>query len=231
MSEPAEKPSKRSPRDGSGAPKKTSAKKDAVNSRAYVTRTVTLESHQAQQAYKRFKPVADSFYRLAVYLRIFASEQDIKQIDSLVEKAMADVAQDLAGEIARLQAVCEGQGLAVDVQFSRPLEESVTLYTPRSARYLTFIADLDKISRLMAALWMANIVDDAYCARQGYAWQRRVIKLGSFIRDLSTRAYQAAERARQEDPELAEEPEAAVDPDGGPEHEEEAVVALAAVGE
>lgn len=177
-------------------------------SRAFVTRKDRLGSHIAQKVYGRsYNITAESLYSLGIMLRIVGTEEQAKEAEKVVDEMLTQVAQEIETEKARLEKLLDDNGITGTVQFTSPQDVEVQISSPRGGRYFGIIRALDDLIGKLTALWISGVIADAQYSQGSFQWQRRVLKAGARIQNISKRAIRAAGR-KQVGPEEATEAEA-----------------------
>jgi hypothetical protein len=171
----------------------------APTSRAFISHSLRLSSHQAQQAYKRlFTPLSHSLYQMSVVLRIIAGEEGAEKVEEIVNNEFTTVAKEIREEIERLNMLCKERGLEPNMGFTHPLETEAQLSSPSAARFIGMLNELDRLVSTIAALWLSGELTNGQYTAGAYKWQRRVIRTGNRVRDVCQRAMAAARRGAEE---------------------------------
>jgi len=170
-------------------------------SQPYITREITLHSDHAQRAFRRvYKSVSDSFYLMGIVFRIIGSKEEVEGVESLVTELLNDTKNDLQNEMARLNKLCDDNGIDVNLNFTETATMSARITSPRGAEFLAMIEEADRVIIAMSTLWLSAIFDDRQYSAMSYMWQRRLVKLAGRIRNITATAIRKAKSSP--DPEL-----------------------------
>jgi len=162
-------------------------------SQPYITREITLHSDHAQRAHRRvYKSVSDSFYLMGIVFRIIGSKEEVEGVESLVNELLNDTKNDLQNEMARLNKLCDDNGIDVNLNFTDVATISARITSPRGAEFLAMIEEADRVIMAMSTLWLSAIFDDSQYTSMAYMWQRRLVKLAGRIRNITATAIRKA---------------------------------------
>ncbi|MCG7871056.1 MAG: hypothetical protein JAZ11_03010 [Candidatus Thiodiazotropha lotti] len=210
--------------------------KSGGSSRPVIMQEATLASYQAQQVYKRsYGNTSRSFYMLTVVLRALANDDQAREVESVVDSSLDEMGERLTTEIQRLKKLCDDSGIEPTPNFNKPQVVEVEIASPRAARYLGLIKQLDHVIGLTSLLWLSGVRNDSQYSAECYLWQRNLLRLSNRVREIANRAIAAANRSKEENekeevgqeqqtdslPEIleTEEPFSAVDVNAEPEVE------------
>jgi hypothetical protein len=132
---------------------------------------------------------------MGITLRIVASEAQASAVETLVNEKLADLEQDMEAERARLERLCEGNGIHDLPDYTHPKTCQAKVSSPQAARFLGLIIKLDELVGVMDSLWLCGLIDNRQIVRQAYEWQRRFIRAGGTVRKLANQARAAAMRS------------------------------------
>ena len=165
-------------------------------SQAVVHINLKLRSRHTQRVYQRSYGTAQrALYTLSVMLRVYANDAEADQVGEVVNQMIATVRDDLAEEIARMEAVAETQGVNLGaVEYTQPQSFEAEISTPKAGQYLGLLREMDRFISLMDLLWLSGVYTDAQYNTGSYQWQRRLIKLANRLRNLAQRAMTLSRR-------------------------------------
>jgi hypothetical protein len=164
-------------------------------SRPSVKRKVTLNSRHAQQTFKRaFETASRAFYSLDVILRIIGTEENAREVETVVEKLLTEVATELTNEAGRMDRLLEDNGIVGEVNYNNPVVVEVEITTPNAHRFLGMIQEMDRLIARIELLWLSQALNNAQHSNGAYMWQRRLIRTAGKLRDIAQRAVAAAKR-------------------------------------
>lgn len=171
------------------------------NSRAYINRTVSFGSFQAQKVMTRsYDALRRSLFQLSVILRIISSnEAEIEKIDQYVEDQFTTLQKELAVEQARIKKILEDNGIEDYAVFSKPEKFEPVIDSRRANTFLRLIGDLDELMVLIETAWLTGEFDDRQRRTATLNWQQRLIKLAARIIALENRARNAATKKGKDD--------------------------------
>lgn len=169
-------------------------------SRPAFFRSITLNSAYAQKVFDRvYDQIARDLYAMGITLRIVASEEQAAAVETLVNDKLSDLERDMEAERARLEQLCEGNGIHDLPDYTHPKTCQAKVSSPQAARFLGLIIKLDELVGVMDSLWLCGLIDNRHIVRQAYEWQRRFIRAGGTVRKLANQARAAAMRSGKSD--------------------------------
>jgi len=208
------------------APEKTSR---PTISRPVFERTLKIHSEQAIRVIRRsYGRLIRSLYAIDVTLRIVGHEQAIDDVEGIVSKMIADCAEQLQQEKARLDKLCADNGIVESPRYTNPTDFKARITSPQIAQFVELIRLLDQLMIAMDTLWLCQILTSKQCSVARYQWQQRLHRLARRIVSIEQRAHQAAYaqgrgeevRLAREESGLMAEPEAMLENDNEHEREE-----------
>lgn len=177
--------------------------------RGFLAQKTVLGSQPAQAIFKRtFEDTSVALYSIGVVLRSIASAQEVEEVQQVVDGHLQKMAEEIAAEHARLDKLMEENGIQERVQFTDPQNLTVPISSPRAARYLTLIKEIDKVVAKLTALWLCGVLADNQYNKGNYQWISRMRTLSVQIRSIDRRARNAARRRRAEEAKAAQEAKA-----------------------
>lgn len=180
---------------------------NAGSTRAVITIQKTLGSHQAQRSYERsWDHTSRALYLITVVLRAIASDEQARQVETLIDAQLDELQKHYADEIARLEKQCEDSGIEPVIHFTKPRVLDVQISTPRANRYLGLLSQLDRVIGLISLLWLSGVRGDSQYSAECYLWRQRLLRVSNRIRETANQAVAAANRARQGKAESVPEP-------------------------
>ena len=173
--------------------------KPGGSSRPVINQEAEFGSYQAQQVFKRSYAVTSrSFYVLSVVQRALTSEEIVVQVEEVIDGLLDEMNTRFTDEIDRLIKLCNDSGIDPQPNFNKPQTIQVEIASPRAGRFLGQIKQLDHVIGLIALLWLSGVRNDSQYAAECYLWQRNLTRLSNRIREITNRAINAANQARQE---------------------------------
>jgi len=195
-----------------------------VISRPVFERSIQINSEQAIRVIRKsYGRLIRSLYAIDVTLRIVGQEQAIDDIEELVSKMIADCAQRLQQEKARLDKLNADNGIAETPRYTHPTDFKARITSPQIAQFVELIRLLDQLMIAMDTLWLCQILTSKQCSVARYQWQQRLHRLARRIVSIEQRAHQAAYaqgrgeevRVAREESGLLAEPEILVESEAG----------------
>jgi len=203
-----------------------------VISRPVFERSIQINSEQAIRVIRKsYGRLIRSLYAIDVTLRIVGQEQAIDDIEELVSKMIADCAQQLQQEKARLDKLNADNGIAETPRYTHPTDFKARITSPQIAQFVELIRLLDQLMIAMDTLWLCQILTSKQCSVARYQWQQRLHRLARRIVSIEQRAHQAAYaqgrgeevRVAREESGLMGEPETMSENDHGRDSDETVV--------
>lgn len=162
-------------------------------SRPVFERSIQINSEQAIRVIRKsYGRLIRSLYAIDVTLRIVGQEQAIDDIEELVSKMIADCAQQLQQEKARLDKLNADNGIAETPRYTHPTDFKARITSPQIAQFVELIRLLDQLMIAMDTLWLCQILTSKQCSVARYQWQQRLHRLARRIVSIEQRAHQAA---------------------------------------
>ena len=156
-------------------------------------REVKLTTTQAQRVYGRtMKYLAPAMFRLGVILHVIGDQQQSRQTEDDVRKAIAGVGRQLDEALAKSAEQIAAANIAMDLTYTFLVLETAKLQTPLAMQYLALIEKLDKLVQNIDLLWMNGLMDSAFRSNTNHEWQRMLLRLSNEIIEAQKRAYAAA---------------------------------------
>lgn len=190
-------------------------RRSSSSSMPFLTMKFQLKSFNAQKTFDRgFQPTAESLFTLGVLVRALTTEAQALEVDAVVNEEMAKAAADVKGELERLEAIADANGVSSDgIAYSLPRDCEAQVTSPRAGLLVKLIRDFDKIVGCVDALWIAQFISDTERNKIIYDIQRKVLRLNGVFRNLATRAMASTQRKGEmhvSDPRVG----TSLDPDG-----------------
>ena len=165
-------------------------------SRPYFTQKVMLNSLHAHQVFDRgFELCANAIFSLSIVLRVFASEAQAREVETIVDNRLNRVFEDIRTEGTRLEKLAESNGIEFSgVTYSNPKELEAKITSPRAVRYVGLIREFDGLVAKFDILWLSGAIPDSSYSVSLYEWKRRLLRVSGGMRSLAGRAITAAKR-------------------------------------
>lgn len=161
---------------------------------------VDLMSDHSQHAYTRlFERAEKSFFYVGVIMRNRSDSDTIGEVEAILDAKLDAIAKWIDDELARLEVLATENGVAVEVQYSKPLHTTTVINSPRSGRLLFLIGRFDKMQIQLDMLHLTGVIATKDYANSGYASRRRLVKLINEIIHLSVEAFKAQTRQIRSD--------------------------------
>ena len=93
-------------------------------SRPYFTQKVKLNSLHAHQVFERgFDLCANAIFSLSIVLRVFATDAQAREVETIVDNRLNKVFEDIRTEAIRLEKLAESNGIEFSgITYSKPKE-------------------------------------------------------------------------------------------------------------
>jgi len=147
--------------------------------------------------------VVRALYGIDVVLRIIGDDEEMDQVEEIVGKLIAELADELHAEHARLAQLRETNGISTTPRYTNPKQITVHISSPQLAQYTALIEELDRLMTVMDTLWLTGVLTNKQRADGAYQWRTRVLRTGREIIEIERRARASAEK-RGKGEELAE---------------------------
>jgi hypothetical protein len=181
----------------------SAARRDAF-SRPVFDQSIRIQSNHAQRLLDRgFLLVVRALYGIDVVLRIIGDDEEMDQVEEIVGKLIAELAEELRAEHARLAQLRDANGIGATPRYTNPKRITVHISSPQLAQYTALIEELDRLMTVMDALWLTGVLANKQRADGAYQWRTRVLRAGREIIEIERRARVSAEK-RGKGEELAE---------------------------
>lgn len=136
-------------------------------------------------------------------------------MEGVVSKMIADCADQLQQEKARLDKLCADNGITDFPRYTHPTDFNARISSPQIAQFVELIRLLDQVMIAMDTLWLCHTLTSKQCSTARYQWQQRLNRLARRIVTIEQHAHHAAYaqgrgeevRAAREDSGLSAEPE------------------------
>jgi hypothetical protein len=114
-------------------------------SRPYFTQKVRLHSLHAQQVFDRgFELCANAIFSLSVVLRVIGTDEQAREVETIVDDRLDKMFEDMRSEVARLEKLADANGIEfAGVTYSNPKELEARITSPRAVRYIGLIREFD----------------------------------------------------------------------------------------
>lgn len=117
------------------------------------------------------------------------------EVEALVDRLIAAFADDVTGEIARLNKLVADHGVSLrNLRYDNPRRMVVHISSPQLASYVDQIKQLDAMEQLVDRLWLGKVLTNQQRSRSGYAWRVKMQKIASEIVAIEKRARAAVAR-------------------------------------
>lgn len=183
------------------------AKPKRIISRPVFERTFNINSEQAIRVIRdSYNRLMHSLYAIDVILRIIGQEQAVDELEELVSAMIAECAEDLQQEKARLDTLKSENGITETPTYTHPREFIAKIVSPQVAQFVELIRLLDQLIIVMDTLWLCQIIESKHYTAARYQWQQRLQRLASRIVTIERQAHQAAyEHGKGEEVRMAQE--------------------------
>jgi hypothetical protein len=172
----------------------SAASRDAF-SRPVFDQTIRIQSNHAQRLLDRgFLLVVRALYGIDVVLRIIGDDEEMDQVEEIVGSLIAELAEELRAEHARLAQLREANGISTTPRYTNPKQITVHISSPQLAQYTALIEELDRLMTVMDTLWLTRVLTNRQCADGAYQWRTRVLRTGREIIEIERRARASAEK-------------------------------------
>lgn len=161
---------------------------------------VTLQTLQGQKVMRRsYERTANSLYRIDVILRIIGDEDNAARVEAVIDSMIKEIEEAMHKDMSARGAEIENHGIDELPGYNAPVHHTVQITSPHVSRYLHLVLQVDSLVQHIDALWLSGALTNKERNDAVYAWQQKVIGLGSRIIGLERRARQAARRQGKED--------------------------------
>ena len=188
-----------------------------VASRPIFKQKLTVQSLQGQKIVRKsFEYVERSLFRLGVILRIIGEQDEIDSVNEIINKFQVEVKEGFQSDDAKLTALLNGFGIGdggtVDedalCEFTAPATYSIEVSSPQLSKFISLLADLDKIIQKTDTLWLMGHFNDKQRMVANYESERRLFRFAGKIIGMERRArFAAYAKGKKQDVE-AEAPQA-----------------------
>lgn len=157
------------------------------------TQAVQIKTLQAQKVMSRvFSRASNSLYRIDVILRVIGSEDAAEQVEQVISDEINEATTALKSALDRVKVVMDTNGITEPPSYDLVFNEEVRIISPHVARFVNLVRMLDEIITCIDALWLNSIVNNKDRNDEVYLWQQRIMKLGSRIITIESRARESA---------------------------------------
>ena len=165
-------------------------------SRPIYDEEIVIQSDHAQRLVRRgLLAVVRALYAIDVVLRILGEDESMDEVEALVDRLIAAFADDVNGEIARLNKLVADHGVSLrNLRYDNPRRMVVHISSPQLASYVDQIKQLDAMEQLVDRLWLGKVLTNQQRSRSGYAWRVKMQKIASEIVAIEKRARAAVAR-------------------------------------
>ena len=165
-------------------------------SRPIYDEEIVIQSDHAQRLVRRgLLAVVRALYAIDVVLRILGEDESMDEVEALVDRLIAAFADDVTGEIARLNKLVADHGVSLrNLRYDNPRRMVVHISSPQLASYVDQIKQLDAMGQLVDRLWLGKVLTNQQRSRSGYAWRVKMQKIASEIVAIEKRARAAVAR-------------------------------------
>ena len=131
---------------------------------------------------------------------IIRNDSEIAVINGAVEHLMNNAFTEIRTEVARIKKIAEDNGIELGkVSYTSALSFEVQITSSKSGQYLQMIRELDNLIGLLHAAWLAGFISDEQKAKMERQWRKKVLSVSTGIKGISTRAFRAAQNAKDSD--------------------------------
>jgi hypothetical protein len=169
--------------------------KDRYSRPSYDEHLVIHSVHAQRLIQRGLLSVVRALYAIGVVLRILGDDDDMDEVDSLVDRLIAEFATEISEQIARLNKLAADHGVVKrPIRYSNPRRMTIQISSPHLARYVEQIKRLDEMECLIDQLWMGDVLNNKQRTRSGFEWRVRMQKIASQIIAIEKRARAAIVR-------------------------------------
>ncbi|MCQ8118432.1 hypothetical protein [Methylomonas rosea] len=162
-------------------------------SRPVFERSFKVNSEQAIRVIRNsYDRLIRSLYAIDVILRIVGQEQAIDEIEAIVSSMIAECAEQLQQEKARLEKLKADNGIDETPTYTHPREFVAKIASPQIAQFVELIRLLDQLMIHMDTLWLCQVINNKHCIEARYQWQQRLQRLANRIVTIERQAHRAA---------------------------------------
>lgn len=166
---------------------------------------LTLRSTPVQKAFSRtFERTALALFEADLIIPIIASEDSqAREVLSVIDKAITAVSTWIEGEIDRATEVIGINEIRIDGEFSKPMQITRTIYSPRTKRLIDLFGRMDALMELKSKLFWGSFMDPVSHKRASFDARVKMTRLARSIWEIHTRSLQTLRRLRVEAEEAA----------------------------
>lgn len=162
-------------------------------SRPVFERSFKVNSEQAIRVIRNsYDRLIRSLYAIDVILRIVGQEQAIDEIEGIVSDMIAECAEQLQQEKARLEKLKADNGIDETPTYTHPREFVAKIASPQIAQFVELIRLLDQLMIHMDTLWLCQVINNKHCIEARYQWQQRLQRLANRIVTIERQAHREA---------------------------------------
>lgn len=169
-------------------------------SNPFLVQEVRFNSSPAQSAFKSGYGDCDIALRgiSAALPVIVKNENEIMAVSGAVDHLINGVFAEIRAEAARIKKISEDNGIELGmVNYTNALSFEVQITSSKSGQYLQMIRELDNLIGLLHAAWLAGFISDDQKAKLERQWRRKVLSVSSEIKEISIRAFRAAQKSNE----------------------------------
>ena len=180
-----------------------------VASRPIFKQKMTVQSLQGQKIVRKsFEYVERSLFRLGVILRIIGEQDEIDSVNEILNKYQIEVKEGFQSDDEKLTALLNGFGIGdggtVDedalCEFTAPATYTIEVSSPQLSKFISLLADLDKIIQKTDTLWLMGHFNDKQRMVANYESERRLFRFAGKIIGMERRArFAAYAKGKQQD--------------------------------
>lgn len=167
----------------------------------YINQTLTLASKPIQRAFEvTFQRCQLALFETEYIAPIIARDDDgVRTINAALDKKFKAFETFMEGERNRINKLLQDNAKPLDRgEFTKPLEYTVPVYTPRTRRYLEMLQLADDMITTYARAWLEGFMDEINAKRMVFGIRVRTVNLAKEIWELHTRSFIALRKARQQ---------------------------------
>lgn len=173
-------------------------------SRAYVEKTVTFYSFDAQQILFGFGRLVAAMYSLGIALRAYAPDEKVTALtETLYEELLTPLEAEIADDLAKIQAECKKAKNAPEISYSNPIQKTLRIFYPQALRVLQIAQNLDTLVCLLNNLWFAGTIKDQQYFALKEKYRNTLLDVARRIKRLASEKLAAAKGGRAPEAEPA----------------------------
>lgn len=187
------------------APAKQRTRPREVFSNPVTHREVTFSTQQAQRIAKgSLEYTAYALFSLDVIMPIIGDTQKTEEVDDLISKCMIETGKQFDLKLKECQAKLASLAITDLIAYSNPIKRSLEVQSPRIARFIRLIEQMDFLIRHQDTLWFNGETTNSERSNDNNQWQTAMRKLASLIVSSEKLARRAAnEKGKSKEVDLA----------------------------